>query len=441
MAVENGTTHEEGSVVKVKSRSKVFSTKKVEQTECPLTTFDLPFLTFFYNSKILLYKGVNYEEMVGKLKEGLGAVLQHFYPLTGRLGRDEEGVLRIEKCGDDAAGVEVIEAIAENVSVEELSDDKVSGLFKVLVPYAGVLNLQGFHKPLLAVQFTRLKDGLALGCAFNHVVLDGTSTWHFMGSWAEICRGADEISVLPFHDRKQARDTRVKLDIPDALIAEDAPAPPAAEPPLPERVFRFSGAALESMKSAANAGRNPPEFSTFQSLGAHVWRAVTRARLLAPEDPSVFTIFADCRRRVSPPMPESYFGNLIQAVFTGAPAGGLLSQPPEFGAGLLKAAIGAHDSEAIRGRLEGWEEAPKLFEYRDAGKNVVAVGSSPRFQVYDVDFGFGRPEQVRTGSSNKFDGMVFLYPGRDGGGSVDVEISLASYAMDRLEKDPEFLID
>ncbi|KAF3319851.1 BAHD acyltransferase DCR [Carex littledalei] len=71
--------------------------------------------------------------------------------------------------------------------------------------------------------------------------------------------------------------------------------------------------------------------------------------------------------------------------------------------------------------------------------NCVAVGSSPRFKVYEVDFGFGRPERVRSGSNNKFDGMVYLYSGRDGDGSIDVELTLQPEAMERLEKDEEFL--
>lgn len=69
----------------------------------------------------------------------------------------------------------------------------------------------------------------------------------------------------------------------------------------------------------------------------------------------------------------------------------------------------------------------------------MAVGSSPRFKVYDVDFGFGKPEGVRSGGNNRFDGMVYLYQGKDGGRSIDVEISLDASAMERLEKDDGFL--
>lgn len=102
--------------------------------------------------------------------------------------------------------------------------------------------------------------------------------------------------------------------------------------------------------------------------------------------------------------------------------------------------IEAHNAEAIKKRLEEYEAAPKLFYYSDAGMNCVAVGSSPRFKVYDVDFGFGKPERVRSGSNNKFDGMVYLYPGREGGRSIDVELTLDAGAMARLEKDEDFLV-
>lgn len=51
------------------------------------------------------------------------------------------------------------------------------------------------------------------------------------------------------------------------------------------------------------------------------------------------------------------------------------------------------------------------------------MGSSSRFKVYGVDFGFGRPERVRSGG-NKFDSMVYLYLGCGGEGGIDVEMAL-----------------
>lgn len=306
--------------------------------------------------------------------------------------------------------------------------------------------------PWSCPQLTKLKDGIAIGCAFNHGILDGTSTWHFLSSWAEICRGSDSISVPPFLERTKVRNTRVKLDLTpppnsqassdgeskDQLASSNGDAKPG--PQLRERVFKFSESAVDKIKSRVNQSNGSKPFSTFQSLSAHIWRHVTIARDLKPEDYTVYTVFADCRKRVDPAMPESYFGNLIQAIFTVTAAGLLLANPVEFGAASIQKAIEAHDAKAIEEKNKEWESAPKIFQFKDAGVNCVAVGSSPRFKVYDVDFGWGKPEGVRSGGNNRFDGMVYLYQGKSGGRSIDVEISLDASAMERLEKDDEFLL-
>ncbi|XP_050224393.1 BAHD acyltransferase DCR [Mercurialis annua] len=442
---DNGTT----KLINIAGKTLVKPNKKLgERKECQLVTFDLPYLAFYYNQKLLLYKGSGeheFDEMVAKLKDGLGVVLQDFHQLAGKLGKDEDGVFRVEY-DDDMDGVEVIEAVADGISVDDLTGEEGTSSFKDLIPYNGVLNLEGLHKPLLAVQLTKLKDGLSMGCAFNHAILDGTSTWHFMSSWAEICRGSSSISVPPFLERTKARDTRVKLDLtlpPDPLSAtSNGDAHPV--PQLREKVFKFSESAIAQIKSKVNA--NPPSdgskpFSTFQSLAVHIWRHVTHARELKPEDFTVFTVFADCRKRVDPPMPESYFGNLIQAIFTATAAGLLTANPPEFGAAVIQKAIEAHNAKAIDERNKEWESAPKIFQFKDAGVNCVAVGSSPRFPVYSVDFGWGKPESVRSGCNNRFDGMVYLYQGKGGGKGIDVEISLEGGVMEKLEKDKEFLLE
>ncbi|KAF6157710.1 hypothetical protein GIB67_037283 [Kingdonia uniflora] len=444
MVVENGS-EKRAMKVKMINKTTVLPNKKLGRQECPLVTFDLPYVTFYYNQKLLLYKGDDFEEKVAKLKEGLGVVLKEFYPLAGRLGKDEEGVLRVV-CDNENIGVEVVEAIAEEVTVADLAEDEIPRSdFQEIVPYTGIMNLEGLHRPLLAVQLTKLKDGLAIGCAFNHAVLDGNSTWHFMTSWSEICCGATEVSVQPFHDRTKARGTRVKLDLPELTTNEDmvkANGDAKLGPQLREKIFRFSESAIDKIKSVVNSkvsnGTKP--YSTFQSLGVHIWRAVSRARHLKPKDITVFTIFIDCRKRVEPPMPDNYFGNLIQAVFTVTAAGLLLGNPPEFGASMLQKVIESHDWKAIDERSKQWESAPMLFQFKDAGINCVAVGSSPRFEIYNVDFGWGKPETVRSGSNNKFDGMVYLYRGKDGGRRVDVEMTLEANAMEILEKDEEFLL-
>ncbi|CAL4999092.1 unnamed protein product [Urochloa decumbens] len=417
MATEHGNSspNEEEMVTVTSTR-----TVAPAMNRCTLTTFDLPYITFYYNQKLLLYRTAtdDFPDAV-----------------------DAGGALAVE--GDE--GAEVLEAEAEGVAVDDLAGvgrgDEAEGIVQRLVPYTGVMNLEGLRRPLLAVQLTKLKDGLAVGCAFNHAVLDGASTWHFMSAWAELCRGGSVSSLLPVHDRALARNVRVGLEQPESAEAYEKADPKKA---LVARTFSFPETAVARVKAAANAALLPgaKPFSTFQSLCGHIWLAVSRARGLGPADITAFVIFADCRCHVDPPLPSAYFGNLIQALFTAAPAEHILSVTggPEVAAGLLQKAVDEHDAAAVTRRLEEYEKKPKLLHYGDAGPNCVVVGSSPRFKVYDVDFGFGRPERVRSGGNNRFDGMVYLYPlpGDDGG--IDVELALQPEPMRRLEEDAEFLL-
>ncbi|XP_042003770.1 BAHD acyltransferase DCR-like [Salvia splendens] len=144
-------------------------------------------------------------------------------------------------------GVEFVEAEAGDVEVAELTAEEGFSRFKELLPYNGVLNLEGLERPLLAVQLTKLKDGLAIGLAFNHAILDGTSTWHFMSSWAAIGKGATSVPVPRFLDRTKARNTRMKLD-----LSQPSDAPEHANSALRGRVFKFPASAIDQIMSKVN---------------------------------------------------------------------------------------------------------------------------------------------------------------------------------------------
>jgi BAHD acyltransferase len=140
------------SKVTLGGKTHVKPSKKLGKKEhCQLVTFDLPYLAFYYNQKLLFYKGDDYDGMVKKLKEGLAVVLVEFYQLAGRLGKDEEGVFRVEY-DDDVEGVEVVEAVAEEISIADLEVEEGTSSLKELIPYSLVLNLEGIHRPLLALQ-------------------------------------------------------------------------------------------------------------------------------------------------------------------------------------------------------------------------------------------------------------------------------------------------
>ncbi|KAL2502018.1 Uncharacterized protein Fot_35866 [Forsythia ovata] len=58
------------------------------------------------------------------------------------------------------------------------------------------------------------------------------------------------------------------------------------------------------------------------------------------------------------------------------------------------------------------------------------MGSSPRFPMYESDFGWRKPFAVRNGRANKFDGKISAILGHNGGGSIDLEVVLAPETHD-----------
>lgn len=165
MAAEFGQ-EEETRTVRISSKTHVMPRKKLGRRECQLVTFDLPYVAFYYNQKLLFYRGISdFEDMVGKLKDGLGVVLEEFYQLAGRLAKDEEGVFRVDY-DDEMDGVEVMEATAEGIEIADLTVEDGTGTLKELIPYNGILNLEGLHRPLLAVQVTVLEFDQAQPCFF-----------------------------------------------------------------------------------------------------------------------------------------------------------------------------------------------------------------------------------------------------------------------------------
>lgn len=147
----------------------------------------------------------------------------------------------------------------------------------------------------------------------------------------------------------------------------------------------------------------------------------------------------NCRHRLEPKMDALYFGNAIQSIPTVATVGEILSRDLRFCADLLHRNVVAHDDATVRRGIEDWESAPRLFPLGNFDGAMITMGSSPRFPMYENDFGWGRPVAIRSGKANKFDGKISAFPGREGNGSVDLEVVLAPATMAGLENDMEFM--
>ncbi|BAT97246.1 BAHD acyltransferase [Vigna angularis] len=444
------------------SRCLVHPDHKSSMKPLKLSVSDLPMLSCHYIQKgVLLTAPTSSEDLILSLKHSLSAALSHFPALAGRLSTDCQGYVHID-CND--AGVDFIHAKAKHLTLNAVVSPTlvdVHPCFKEFFAYDMMISYAGHHNPLAAIQVTELADAVFVGCTVNHAVTDGTSFWHFFNTFAAINKGGAAKKVLRAPDF-----TRETVINSDAVLFVPAGGPALtfdAKAPIRERVFHFSRESIQKLKLRANAKSNEltevmekqvndgwkivngkvigkDEISSFQSLSAQLWRAVTRARKFNdPAKTSTFRMAVNFRHRLEPKMDPFYFGNAIQSIPTVATVRDIVSQDLRFCAELLHRNVIAHDDATVRRGIEDWENAPRLFPLGNFDGAMITMGSSPRFPMYDNDFGWGRPVAIRSGKANKFDGKISAFPGREGNGSVDLEVVLAPETMAGLENDMEFM--
>eukprot|EP00249_Psilotum_nudum_P023978 c29046_g1_i4 orf=321-1691(-) len=426
-----------------------------------LSSLDLVWREFHFIRRIIFYRmeADQYAAAVDCLKRCLSEALVSFYPWAGRFVVGEDGRVAVD-CND--RGVEFIEA-AIDVSFRELEDDDFE-----LKPFFGKLNHRDEHppanifdNPLLSIQVTQFLDGgMALGYAQSHAIADGHSIWHFMNSWAECGRGVP-ISVPPLHDR-----TVLKIDLPskdraalfnfdfpddfgfkfkDLKATETTAGKQGDGKPLvsAQRLFRFTADMIKKLKTlAAEEGKG--DFTSYEVLCAHFWRHVTAARRVEDNAVVCLAVLVNFRSCLSDPLPPSYFGNVINLSAAYAIAGQLYSESLATSASRIREAV-------VRGKSEDrfWD----FLHFLEVHDNLFTddllapmlkvvcmnVASSFRFPMYEVDFGWGRPAAVRAARITGGIGEIVLFPGRSGGGSVDVCMPLEADAMERLGSDNTFL--
>ncbi|KAL9672788.1 hypothetical protein QQ045_029040 [Rhodiola kirilowii] len=453
------------------SKSLVIPDKESTIRDLKLSVSDLPMLSCHYIQKGCLFTRppVSINTLIPHLKHGLSQTLSHFPPLAGRLITNSDGYVYIT-CNDAGAGF-IFANASHDISVRDvLSPSDVPDCFKEFFAMDLTVSFDGHFKPILTVQVTELVDGLFIGCAVNHAVIDGTSLWNFFNTFAEVCRGAKRITNLPEFSRSSALISPALLRIPPGgpkvTFSGDAP--------LRERIFSFSRESILKLKIKTNQSversndtwkkfnqddkvssfindllqnvkvtetikKPAAEISSFQTLCALLWRAVTRARKFPANKTTMFRMAVNVRRRLEPNLDTYYFGNAIQSIPTYATAGEVMENGIGWCAEQLSSSAKGHDDGMVRKYVREWEENPRCFPLGNFDGGMITMGSSPRFPMYDNDFGWGKPVAVRSGRANKFDGKISAFPGREGGGSVDLEVILAPETMAGLETDSEFM--
>ncbi|KAM0857585.1 hypothetical protein ACQ4PT_048388 [Festuca glaucescens] len=427
-----------------------------------LTSWDVSMLSTNYIQKGLLFAPPADPTLlvVDHLAAALTDVLAEYYPVAGRFFTDKHRDDRGDVVGCSVSidcngqGVEIIHAVADGVAIADAipPDADVPPVVRSFFPLDDAVNYDGHDAPLFVAQITDLTDGVFVGFAYNHALSDGTAFWDFLNAWAEIARSR---FLAPAERPRLTRAPLFERWSPDGGVAAPIVLPCAdvseiverlSPPPLRERMLHFSTESLAALKErarqellAAGDTAGAAAVTRFQALTSLLWRSITRARGLAPDQETVCRAAVNNRGRLRPALPAEYFGNTIYAIGTEAVrAPELLERGHGWAAGAVGRAVAAHTDAAIRARVAAWMAKPMVYTLTWFDPYGTMMGSSPRFDMYGCDFGWGKAVAARSGKANKFDGKTSLYPGREGDGSMDAELTLTPEHMATLEQDEEF---
>ncbi|CAI0394624.1 unnamed protein product [Linum tenue] len=396
-----------------------------------------------HESTVYLYKPSerNYFDLE-LLKEALSRALVPFHPLAGRLARDEKGRIEVDCNGE---GVSFLEAESD-ASLDELGEFMPGDELLKLVPRVDYSNHEISSCPLVLLQVTRFKcGGLSLGTAIHHSVADGESALSFIKTWSNLARGLPA-AVTPFMDHTILRARNPPT--PKFHHSEYDPAPTLINNPnqpgnrTTMAIFRFEPDQLNALKKLANPTGTASKIRyEYFTLLSHIWRCASKARGgLAPDQPTRLHMAVDGRSRLtSPPVPSSYFGNVIFHAAPVATVGELTTEPLVRTLERIRDAIDKMDDSYLRSAIDYLEDP----DDGDDPASVMQVGGtcrSPNLKIVSwvrlplecADFGFGKPLCCRP--AGLFEGYGNLLPGSGEDGSLVLAICLEAEAMAAFRK-------
>ncbi|WCJ30107.1 HXXXD-type acyl-transferase family protein [Euphorbia peplus] len=372
------------------------------------------------------------------LKDALSELLVHFYPVAGRLGKDENGRIQINCNGDGALFIE-----AETTSfLDHFGDFTPCSDMINLVPtfdsYSSDSDISSY--PIFAAQLTRFGCGsVCIGVCFNHIMADGISAIHFFNSWSDIARGIS-IIVPPFIDRTVLDDrvpptptfSHVEYDPPPTMINNISTQTYNAKP-TSTKMFKITLDQLNALKSKPKSGT---KYTTYEILTAHIWCCVCKARKLCNDQLIKLYIPTDGRFRLDPPLPLGYLGNVQFITTVLSSAGEIESSQFEHIVEEIRKSLKKMDDMYLRSSLAYLKMQSDLTALRRGPHTFkcpnLDIVSWTRLPIYDADFGWGRP--VYMGRAKVVsEGMAYVIHGPNNDNTLSLLICLHADHMDSFQ--------
>ncbi|MED6189496.1 hypothetical protein PIB30_096481 [Stylosanthes scabra] len=423
-------------------------------TSLPLTFFDILWLRLPPVQRVFFYEfphqpSLFYDAILPKLKHSLSLSLSYYFPLAGTLSWPHHSNKPIITYNlGDTLSLTVAESDAD---FNHLSGSDFSEASKLhhLVPE---LIISDDQATVMALQVTFFPNhGFSIGVTSHHAVLDGKTSTSFIKSWAYLCNKLGDSSssspcdlppeLSPFFDREIVKDPKGleakylsdwlkeggsnnrSLKVWNLQVPQDSV----------RGLFQLSRSNIEKLKNfVASKGSSNLHLSSFVVSLAYAWVCKVKAEQTKSKKVGM-AINVDCRDRLDPPLPPTYFGNCIGGKFAFAETRKFLDEDD----GGVVAAVESLSSvlealkDGVLNEAEIWSSMLHDGLHSDEDVKMIGAAGTPRFEVYGSDFGWGRPKKVEMVSIDRT-GAISLSDSRDGDGIqlgfVSSKASMESFA-------------
>ncbi len=357
--------------------------------------------------------------------EKLSVLLEKYPFLAGRL-KSAEGI----SCSNEGLPLDVVER--QDVVIKDVLKSQ-----HVYDDYSLRLDIKGFKTGKCApvtVRVTNLRDGAVLAVQMAHICMDGRSLYRMMNEWGRLCCGEDvdikqdaqfEFPEIEFKSKPQVtaileKRNWTKLgfrDLVKMLIYSVSKDSKVSCTPL-----LIDGDKIKMLKTVASQ-KTGCEISANSVLSAVIVKMVMNLNgLNGKRDYSLLTV-ADIRGRYKN-IDDNYIGNASNNIVTHS----LKESCDVFElAKQIQENIGRY-TENKDGAMDEYVDlcmnslkyklpyvAFDLPEMNSRKPTTVNVNDQHKLQVYDLDFGNGKPV---IAFPNDLPDMVKIWPANDGKGSV-----------------------
>eukprot|EP00262_Sarcandra_glabra_P019758 TRINITY_DN7598_c0_g1_i1.p1 TRINITY_DN7598_c0_g1~~TRINITY_DN7598_c0_g1_i1.p1 ORF type:complete len:448 (-),score=13.56 TRINITY_DN7598_c0_g1_i1:284-1627(-) len=378
------------------------------------------------------------------VSQALSKALVYYYPVAGTLCQNPQ-TNRLELSCAAGQGVRLIRASADlSLASVNYLDDPGADFLERLVPDPA--SGDELAHPLV-IQITLFAcGGFSLGVSFYHSMCDGMGSTLFFNAVSEFARGATEPSVKPVWDRPVLLGPRdpPRVEVPfGEFLRLDKEFSPYSTPAyrILRKCFHVRDESLDRYKALLKEESSGSNFTTFEALGAFIWRARVKAAGIPGDEKVKFAYSTNIRRQLKPALPLGYWGNGCVTMYVQLSAKELVEQPVWQTAELIKKSKRDITEEYVRSFIDFQEL--HYAEGITAGKGVSGFTDWRHLGHSTVDFGWGGPVTVLPLSWNLLGSVepcFFLPYSSANEGKKDgfkVLVSLAETAMPAFREDME----